>query len=337
MRITLRQLLHAQALLRHGNFRRAADALELTQPALTRSIQMLESSLGVTLFDRLPMGVQPTRAGESLLGCADEILRRVGDMEHEASLLAGLRAGSIRLAMGAYPAHELVPRAIAACLGVAEGFSSQIIDGDWHDAVRNVLELRADIAVADITTIEGDDRLAVTVLDPAPLSLVCRPGHPLAGRRDLDMAELCGFPLAGSMVVPRAGRLFEGFPRAGAVDPQSGIFHPAVEVKTVEAAIRVVMHSDAITGAQLCSVEQHLASGSLHVLHVPGNPLQLRIGLIRLRNRLLSPMAGLFVKSMLAVWRQMMARDAQLRREHLGRMPGAPLRTPATREPRRRR
>ena len=74
MRITLRQLQHASALARHGSFREAAADMHITQPALTRSIQTLESSLGVSLFDRQTNGVEVSRAGEVLLRRAEGVL-----------------------------------------------------------------------------------------------------------------------------------------------------------------------------------------------------------------------------------------------------------------------
>jgi len=312
MRITFRQLQHASSLARSGSFREAAAELHLSQPALSRSIQTLESSLGITLFDRLQTGVEVTRAGAPLLQQARLILDSVSELEREAALVAGLASGSIRVAMGAYPGHELVPRAIAACLGQSSGFSCQVLSGDWRDAVQSVLSRDADVAVADMSIFEGDTRLELIELEPEPLYFVCRPGHPLAGRRGVELAEVCGFPLGGCLVPPRMAPLFAGFPRAGSVHPDTGNFHPSVEVKSVEAAIRIATLSDVIAAAQLCSVEQQLESGSLVVLDVVANPVQLQVGLIHLRDRTLAPMAQLFLRKIVSVRKELAAIDARL-------------------------
>ncbi|MEI8352823.1 MAG: LysR family transcriptional regulator [bacterium] len=63
----MRRLRHALALAEHRNFARAATALHITQPALSRSIQSLEDALGVHLFDRNPRDVEPTAFGELVL------------------------------------------------------------------------------------------------------------------------------------------------------------------------------------------------------------------------------------------------------------------------------
>ncbi|MBK9703489.1 MAG: LysR family transcriptional regulator [Betaproteobacteria bacterium] len=66
MFIELRLLRHAIALGKHRNFARAAEALNLTQPTLSRSIATLEEALGVVLFDRSHKGVTPTPFGRVL-------------------------------------------------------------------------------------------------------------------------------------------------------------------------------------------------------------------------------------------------------------------------------
>lgn len=317
MRITLRQLAHARSLLRRGSFRDAAAEMNLTQPALTRSIQALESSLGVMLFDRLPTGVEATRAGESLLRQADEILLRSRELEREAQLIAGFSSGNVKVSMGAYPAHELVPSAIAACLEKVEGFSSQIIVGDWKDAVHTVIAREADVAVADVTTFAHDERLSVTELEPEAIYFVCRSGHPLAGREDLALKDLCDYPMAGCLVPPHLAVFFRGFLRAGSIDPETGDFHPAIEVKSVEAAVRVAMSSNAIAAAQLTSVEQQLKGGNLSILRLPGNPLHLRVGLVHLQERVLSPMARLFLDTLIEARKSISARDIELRARYL--------------------
>ena len=93
MAITLKQLAHARALAHHRSFREAAVALNLTQPALTRSMQTLEHALGVTLFDRLAGGVEPTEPGKRFLLEAGNILRDTRELEREMGLRTYIETG----------------------------------------------------------------------------------------------------------------------------------------------------------------------------------------------------------------------------------------------------
>ncbi|MFN3618577.1 MAG: LysR family transcriptional regulator, partial [Aquabacterium sp.] len=71
--IDLKRLRHLTALVQYGNFHRAAEALHLTQPALSRSIQALEAHVGAPLLMRHRTGVEPTELGRLMLRHAGEL------------------------------------------------------------------------------------------------------------------------------------------------------------------------------------------------------------------------------------------------------------------------
>jgi hypothetical protein len=110
--IELRLIRHAIAVGQHGNFARAAEALHLTQPSLSRSIASLEDQLGVPLFDRTPKGVTPTPFGRVLLERGETVLRREADLRREIALLAGLETGSLVISAAPYMDEVLIARAI---------------------------------------------------------------------------------------------------------------------------------------------------------------------------------------------------------------------------------
>lgn len=83
-RPSVRQLEYFVAVARASNFRKAAEQLGLSQPALTRQIAELESLLGVTLFDRSRAGTLLTPVGRRMLPAAREILERFGELEELA-------------------------------------------------------------------------------------------------------------------------------------------------------------------------------------------------------------------------------------------------------------
>lgn len=82
---------------RAGNLTRAADALHLTQPAVTAQIKALEQSLGVTLFDRASGRMTLARAGETLLPTAEALLLQVNQLKANAARLKGQLHGIVNL------------------------------------------------------------------------------------------------------------------------------------------------------------------------------------------------------------------------------------------------
>src|SRR5271166_3533432 len=87
-----------RALAEHRNFGRAAGALGVSQPSLTRSLKHLEDTLGVPLFDRA--GVTPTIFGEIVLRHGRLVLSGFAELTREIALVKGLEIGSLVVAMG---------------------------------------------------------------------------------------------------------------------------------------------------------------------------------------------------------------------------------------------
>ena len=106
--IDLRRLRHFSALVQHGNFHRAADALHLTQPALTRSIQALEAHVGAPLLTRHRTGVEPTELGRLLLRHAGALEGQVRDLDRELRVAKGLVLGELRVGGGPWGGSVLV-------------------------------------------------------------------------------------------------------------------------------------------------------------------------------------------------------------------------------------
>jgi DNA-binding transcriptional LysR family regulator len=114
----------------------AAEQLGLTQPALSKSIRMLEQSLGVRLLDRGPAGVRMTLFGERLKAYADQVLALSDEAVEEIDALRGARRGSLRIGCVAAMLRSLVPRTVAALrdrypdvdIIVSEGLNDTLVD-----------------------------------------------------------------------------------------------------------------------------------------------------------------------------------------------------------------
>src|SRR5437870_879091 len=90
-----------QAIARHGSFSRAAQALNLTQPAVSMQVRHLEQALGLPLLERVGKRAFPTRAGEVLLAHADRALRELEAGVERVQQLRGVVAGRVRLGTSA--------------------------------------------------------------------------------------------------------------------------------------------------------------------------------------------------------------------------------------------
>ena len=112
--ISLRQLRYLDALATHLHFRKAADAVAVSQPALSMQIKDLEENLGVKLFERLPTSVRLTHEGEEVVTRARKILTEVADLTDYARQRAQPLAGALRLGIIPSIAPYLLPKILPA-------------------------------------------------------------------------------------------------------------------------------------------------------------------------------------------------------------------------------
>jgi DNA-binding transcriptional LysR family regulator len=139
----LRLIRYAAALGQHRNFARAAEALNLTQPSLSRGIAQLERSLGLRLFDRTRKGVFPTAFGRVLLERGEAVLRSEAALRRDLQLLGGLEAGSLAVSAGPLPSEISVATAIARVLRAHPHLVVECRTVDPDQALQDVLTERA--------------------------------------------------------------------------------------------------------------------------------------------------------------------------------------------------
>jgi len=316
--LKLQQLTHALALNRLGNFHRAAKALHLSQPALSRSIRSLEESLGVRLFERHGAQVKPTLYGEALLSRAETILEQSDELEREILLLQGLEAGALAVAMGAFAAELSGSRAVGELLRLHPSIRCQIRLRSWREVTDLVAARAVDVGLAEISTVIGSEELRVEPLGQHEMVLYCRPGHPLLDRGPLSRGDLDAFPQALIRVPPRGANRVPG---KGFRDAGHGDQTPHIEVDDLSTARTIVMGSDVLSTATALQLEPWVRGGQLRVLPFRANWLRLNYGFITLRDRMLSPAAELFMRVVRQIEADVAVRNRELTNELLPPLP----------------
>ena len=112
-RLKTRQLLLLVALAEEGNIHRAAQVLNMTQPAASKLLKDLEDMLEVELFERLPRGMRPTWYGESMIRHARMVLANLGQAYDEITALKAGLFGQVGVGAITTPGITLLPRAMS--------------------------------------------------------------------------------------------------------------------------------------------------------------------------------------------------------------------------------
>lgn len=290
--ISLKQLRHALALAHHRNFHRAAEAENISQPALSRSIRALEEHLGVPLFDRQGTSVEATLYGMALLQRAGKALVETEEIQREIQLLKGLETGELKVAMGVYAAEMSAGRAAGELIAHHPGLECRLRLRSWKDLAPLVTSRAVDLAIGEISTLEAIPELATESVGRHRVILFCRRDHPLASRERVSMEDLAGYPTVTPRLPPRAVGVFPGRMR---LDRTTGDLLPSIEVDDLASARMVISSSQAFGFATPVQVEPWLRSGEFRVLAFDAPWLELNYGFIYLRNRMLSPAAEIYM------------------------------------------
>ena len=303
--VSLKQLSYALALRDYENFHRAAQSVEISQPAFSRSIGALEEALGATLFNRRAGKVTPTVYGEALLERAETVLAETGEMLREIELLRGRESGSLSLAMGVYAAEMSANRAIGELVQRHPNLHYGTRLANWHEIANLVKSRTVDLGVAEISTLARQPHLQLESVGRHDVIFFVRREHPLLDKKRVIRSDLGGYPLATVRLPARVARRMPG---RGELDPDSGEFVPSVQVNDLATARTVVASSDAIGVAAPLQIEAWLRSGELVFLPYRPAWLKLDYGVIYLKNRMLSPAMEEFI----ALLREIDARHGAL-------------------------
>jgi len=200
------------AVVEQKSFRAAALKLHISQPPLTRHVQMLEEALGVQLLVRSAAGVEPTAAGQLFFEEARNLLALAIQAGERVRLAGQGRIG--RLDVGVFGSAVLgaIPKIVREFREQLPNVEVVLHSLDRSAQLKALRERRIDVGFNRYFTEEPD--LVWEVIQTEPMSVVAPEGHALAKRASLSLAELANEPL---ILYPRA-------PRPGFIDEMMRLF-----------------------------------------------------------------------------------------------------------------
>ncbi|WP_259753851.1 LysR family transcriptional regulator [Pseudomonas sp. GCEP-101] len=186
----LRDLAYFETIAELGHLGRAAERLGRSQPALTKSIQRLEESLGARLFQRDGRRIRLTPAGELMLQRARQLRQDVEETRREVRDFASGVVGNIRLGCAATMAEYLLPRLAEDLLARAPDITMSLVLGQ-DDVLREALRSgRLDMAIC--SRIVDDPQLSSEPLLQDQVVVVASRDHPIFDA-PVVMADLCRY------------------------------------------------------------------------------------------------------------------------------------------------
>ena len=283
--LTIRRMQQLLALAEERNFTRAANAIGMTQPALSRAIASLEAEAGLILFERFPTGVSPTAAGEELIHEARRILGSVTLVEHNVRQRGRGDLGNVNFALGPLAASFMLKRILTDTLKVAPRLAISAVVRETSAIVEGVLQGVFDFAICSANTLKSEAGMDVISLASFPMGMFVRPGHPLLSlNRDVEWNELIPYPRITGRY-PQHRRLDASLP--------FGPLDTTVECNDFEVLRAITVETDAIWLTAMAMLDGDERGDALVSINPrPFHDLAIaEIVLVRQSERLLSPAA----------------------------------------------
>jgi DNA-binding transcriptional LysR family regulator len=191
----MRQIL---AIRQHGSFAKAADALGMAQPSLSKSIARLEDELKVRIFDRSASGSELTPIGEVIIERAARVIAETEDIVRDAALIAGGDAGLVRVGVGGGLTGRFLQRFQVAVVEAHPNLKLHIEVAPWTNLLAALAARELDIVVCAFSPEAQDPRFVLTEVATCKGVAVASPDHPLARHARIDLDEFSHHKAAGA-------------------------------------------------------------------------------------------------------------------------------------------
>jgi len=189
MKFSLGDLEAFVAITERGSFRAAAEAVHLSQPALSRRIEKLEAALGVRLLNRKLRPVSPTAAGREFYRKTRVVLDELGSTLLAIGDEAAGRSGEVTVACVPSAAYHYLPEVIRRFQREYPRVRVQINDEAAGTVLEAVIRGEADFGINFVGTQEPDIEFQPLLREH--FVVACRMDHPLAAKRRVTWADLC--------------------------------------------------------------------------------------------------------------------------------------------------
>ena len=281
---------------RAGGFTRAAELLHLSQPAVSRRIELLERELEAPLFERLPAGIRLSEAGQAFLPYARQVLAAVEDGKAAVRALAEEEQGTITLALVGTLAstrlttrlqtfRETYPRVqLRLCTARSDEVSTLVQQGDAHLGLRYFADPRPEIH-------------SMPAIDE-PLLVICAAHSRFVAPEPTRLADLLGvpwvtFPLsAGSSGEAFARLLAQQLLRSGLDSAER------IVIDSLTAQKRLIEADFGIGLLPASSVEEELRLGTVRVLDIAALQTSVPVMVIHRRQAYLSRAVRLLLETL---------------------------------------
>jgi DNA-binding transcriptional LysR family regulator len=289
--LNFHQLYIFYAVATHHSFSRAAEALDITQPAVSIQIQELEKSLGATLFHRRSRGLRLTEVGETVMAYSQQIFSLSSKLLETIQELHGLQLGRLTLGASTTPGEFVLPLAVGQFRRSHPGIQVELSLANTRSIVQRILNHEIDLGMVGDWPQQQSEELELTNYLNDEIVLVAAPDHPVAKLRPLSLEQVIGHGLIvreeGSATRSIAERCFTDLGIAPVV---------ALSLGSNQAVKQAAVAGGGIGVISRLGITAEVRAGMLTILQVENWDCRRPLILVRPKDRYLSPAQRAFLE-----------------------------------------
>jgi len=274
----------------HGTFSKAADALFITQPAISKRIALLEDQLGSQLFDRIGKKIKLNAAGMALLPIAERIIQDVKESQRVIDNLSGRVSGHLSLVTSHHIGLRRLPDILKKYAGDYPQVRLDLAFMDSENACQKIEKGDYELGVVTLP-LSPSKRLKVTPLWSDPLTIAVALDHPLvdiANNKTITLNQLAKH----SAILPAIGT----YTRTVIEDPivqKHGALDVILETNYLET-IRMMVS----IGLGWSAIPRAMLDNSLIEIRVKGLEIERTLGIVQHASRSISNAGQAFIDSL---------------------------------------
>jgi DNA-binding transcriptional LysR family regulator len=292
-RLKTRQLLLLVAIGDEGNIHRAAEILNMSQPAASKLLKDLEDVLGISLFERLPRGMRPTWYGETMIRYARIALSSLQQAGSEIDALKSGRFGEVSVGAITGPALNLLPQALSIVAREHPSLRVQLDVESSDVLLERLSQAKLDIMIGRLFERDDKKNLFYERLADEPVCAVVRPGHPMLNVVGLKLKQLEPSP----WIVPPPGSVLRH--RFELMFQEAGLTIPPqlIETSSLLFTTKMLQQSSFVAVVPTDVARYYASYGMVAMLPIQLSCTMDAFGIITRRDWLLSPAAKVVLRA----------------------------------------
>jgi DNA-binding transcriptional LysR family regulator len=260
------------------NFRRAADELHLTQPAITAQIKSLEESLGIALFDRIGREINLTPAGSTLLHYVRQIEATTNEAIAALAPFGGQEGIELRIGASHTIAIYLLPKLLPRLISEWPRLRIHVQGGSTNEVLQALTTHQISVGLIESPAFRPD--LKTEVFGEDELALIVRPDHPWTKKPVLRAAELVQVPILLREEGSGMRRFVEEYLEHNGVLRQQ--LQTPIDINSTEGIISAVEAGLGVGFAPCLALEKALRIGAVKTVQLDNGPIKRQLSIVLL-------------------------------------------------------